>query len=127
MPGSVQVAAPTTVLPRSLCSAFVESREFPLRESGPYTDGRSQRYPVATVSRREWDLSKFLTFAEWTALETFYLATKASPFYWYPVDADFDADGSSTTGRVTVCFEGSLSRTYALGRQGASLKLVEIS
>jgi len=48
MPGSVQNAAPATVLPLSLSRAFEHSREF-LVSVNEYTDGSSQRGLLAAT------------------------------------------------------------------------------
>ena len=129
MPGSLTLASPTTVMPKSLCAAFSEQREFPLRSSGPYVDGSSQRATLATVGRRSWSLSKRLTFTEWQALETFWEACKGplTPFYWYPLASQHDDTGVATNGRFTVRFVGSLSRNYAPGRLEVSLGLIQVS
>ena len=42
MPGSVANAAPATVLPNSLCRAFVNTREFPVIDN-EYRNGESRR------------------------------------------------------------------------------------
>jgi hypothetical protein len=129
MPGSVQISSPTTVMPRSLSNAWTEAYYFEHRESGPYQDNRTQRAVVANSSRRSWDLQKRLTFAEWVALYDHFAAMKGAltPFWFYPIDADFDASGTSSTGRIPVRFDGQLSRTYSLGRQAAALRLIEVS
>lgn len=128
MPGNVAVAAPATVFPNHLCAAFSETRAWPIRESGGYTDGRYQTEAQADYSRKTWEIGKRLTFAEWSTLLTFFEARKGSqqPFYWYPLDADYDPSGVDTDGRYVVRFDGTLSRTYQRGRQESSLRLVEI-
>jgi hypothetical protein len=129
MPGSLQLAQPATVMPYSLCRAFAESREFPVDESGPYVDGRSQRAVSGTVGRRAWQLTKALTLVQWELLVDFYGERRgaAEPFYWYPLAAHHDATGESSTGRFTVRFDGYLARTFALGLQSASLRLIQVS
>lgn len=129
MPGSVAAAVPSTVMPYSLCSAWKETRTRPCRISGPYPDGRSQRAVLATVSRYEWELSKQLTYAEWTALQQFFVDRGGSlePFYFYPEKIAWDATGNSVFGRWTVRFNGSLSRTFQMSRQQASLSLIEVA
>jgi hypothetical protein len=60
MPGSVQNAAPTTVLPQSLCRAFTHSREYPVIEN-EYRNAESQRSVLPTTnSRKQWRLAKRL-------------------------------------------------------------------
>ena len=53
MPGSVQNAAPATVLPQSLCRAFAHERAYPMIENA-YKNGESQRSVLATASRKRW-------------------------------------------------------------------------
>jgi hypothetical protein len=55
MPGSVQNAAPLTVLPASLSRAFVHEREYPVLDN-EYRNGESQRSVQATNSRKRWRL-----------------------------------------------------------------------
>ena len=129
MPGSLAQSAPTTVLPRSLYSAFSEQRVYPLRESAPYTDGRTQRAVTGAGSRRVWGLTKQLSYSEWRTLETFFEARKGAlePFYFYPLYSDWDGTGASTEGRYIVRFDGGLSRSYAVGRQEVNLRLVQVA
>lgn len=129
MPGSLQLAAPATVLPKSLCRSFTEQRAFPCDVSGPYVDGRSQRSPRATVSQRSWSLAKRLSYADWYTLMQFFEARKGAlePFFWYPLSADWDATGVSAVGRYVVVFSGNLSRTMGPGIEDVNLNLIEVS
>ena len=128
MPGNVSAAAPATVLPVTISCAFSESREFPIVESGPYADGRSQRRNDAAYSRKVWVVSRRLTASEWTTLLAFWDARKGpqEPFYYYPDSADHDPTGASETGRATVRFADSLSRTMALARSQMEVRLIQI-
>ncbi|MBE0660788.1 MAG: hypothetical protein IH602_24050 [Bryobacteraceae bacterium] len=128
MPGNVASAVATAVLPSSLCSVFRAARAWPVSESGGYADGRYQAEVQAEASRKSWEIGKLLTFAQWLTLSAFYESSNGAqkPFYWYPNVADYDPTGSYTTGRYLVRFDGALSRTYRLGRQEASLRLIEI-
>ena len=60
MPGSVQNAAPMTVLPQNLCRAFVHAREYALLEN-EYRNGESQRALLVATSRKRWSLENFGT------------------------------------------------------------------
>ncbi|MGC4052940.1 MAG: hypothetical protein QM757_26735 [Paludibaculum sp.] len=84
---------------------------------------------MAAVSRYEWELSKQLTYAEWTALLQFFLDRGGSlePFFFYPEKIAWDATGNSVFGRWVVRFNGSLSRTFQMTRQQASLSLIEVA
>ena len=128
MPGNVAAAVATAVMPSSLCSVFRETRAWPVRESSGYADGRYQADVQAEASRKAWEIGKLLTFAQWLTLSAFYETSLGpqKPFYWYPNIADYDPTGSYTAGRHKVRFDGALSRTYRLGRQEASLRLIEI-
>lgn len=128
MPGNVAAAVATAVLPNHLCALFRESRTWPVRESTGYPDGRFQAEPQAANSRKSWELAKLLTFAQWLALRDFYDARNGAqqPFYWYPQIADYDPTGIATTGRWLVRFDGSLSRTFRLGREEVSLRLIQV-
>ncbi len=55
MPGSVQNAAPLTVMPASLSRAFVHEREYPVLDN-EYRQGESQRSVQASNSRKRWRL-----------------------------------------------------------------------
>ena len=128
MPGNVAAAVASAVMPSSLCSVFRETRAWPVHESGGYTDGLYQAAVQAEVSRKSWEIGKLLTFSQWLSLSAFYDSSNGpqKPFYWYPNVADYDPTGSYTAGRHLVRFDGALSRTYRLGRQEASLRLIEI-
>ena len=128
MPGNVAAAVATAGMPSSLCSGFREAWAWPVRESGGYVDGRYQAEVQAESSRKAWEIGKLLTFAQWLALYSFFETRNGAqkPFYWYSNIADYDPTGSYTTGRFLVRFDGALSRTYRLGRQEASLRLIEI-
>lgn len=84
MPGSVQNAAPSTVLPQSLSRAFAHDRAYPVIEN-EYGNGEFQRSALATTSRKQWRLAKRLAPAQLAALRDFYDARKGptEPFYFY--------------------------------------------
>jgi phage-related protein len=133
MPGSVQNAAPATVLPWSLSRAFVRSQEYPLVEN-EYAGGESQRSLLAANSRKRWRLVKRLTPAALAALREFYEARggPTEPFYFYdPYETNpkfsYDHTGQATAGRYTVRFEGGWSQTVGLGRAEAEIELVEVA
>jgi hypothetical protein len=128
MPGNVAAAVATAVMPSSLCSVFREARAWPVRESGGYSDSRYQAEVQAETSRKAWEIGKLLPFAQWLSLSQFFDTCNGAqkPFLWYPNVADYDPTGFYTEGRYLVRFDGALSRTYRLGRQEASLRLIEI-
>jgi phage-related protein len=133
MPGSVQNAAPTTVLPHSLCRAFVHEREYPVIDN-EYRSGESQRSVQATNSRKHWRLAKRLTPAQLAALRDFYDARKGAtePFYFYdPYETNpkfsHDPAGQAVAGRYTVRFNGEWNQSVDLGRSDVNIELIEVA
>ena len=133
MPGSVENAAPSTVLPQSLCRAFTHERAYPLIEN-EYKNGESQRSVLATNSRKRWRLTKRLTPAALQALRTFYDARNGTtePFYFYdPHDTNpkfsYDPTGQVTTGRYTVRFNSDWQQSSGPGRSDVEIELLELA
>ena len=133
MPGSVQNAAPLTVLPQSLCRAFVHAREYALREN-EYRNGESHRSLLVSTSRKHWRLRKRLTPALLQQLRDFYDARSGAqePFYFYdPWETSpkfsYDPTGAATLGRHTVRFDGAWEQSVALGRADVEISLVELA
>lgn len=133
MPGSVQNAAPATVLPHSLCRAFTHEREYPVLDN-EYRNGESQRSAQASNSRKRWRLAKRLTPAQLAALRDFYDARKGptEPFYFYdPYETNpkfsHDQNGQAAAGRYAVRFAGEWSQSVSLGRADVSIELIEVA
>jgi phage-related protein len=133
MPGSVQNAAPLTVLPASFARAFVHEREYPALDN-EYRNGESQRSVQATNSRKRWRLTKRLTPAQLSALRDFFDARKgpAEPFYFYdPYETSpkfsHDPTGQAVAGRYTVRFAGEWNQSVGLGKTDVSIELVEVA
>ena len=137
MPGNIAVAAPSGVLPQTLSTLFVESREYVLLTS-QYHDGSQQRSQLAQSSRRTFRLAKRLTRANLTAFKSFWDAHVGGvPFFYYnPFDvvsgnrigSNWDANGNSVVGRVTVKFVGNWSQsTVPLRTVMSDLLLVEVA
>jgi len=133
MPGSVQNATPTTVLPHGLCRAFVHSREYPLLDN-EYRNGESQRSVQAVTSRKRWRLAKRLTPAQLTELRSFFEARSAGlqPFFFYDgLESsprwNYDPTGFDPNGRFTVCFVGGWNQSVGLGRADVEIELVEVA
>ncbi len=133
MPGSVQNAAPMTVLPASLSRAFVHVREYPVLDN-EYRNGESQRSVQATNSRKRWRLAKRLTPAPLVVLRDFYDARKGAtePFYFYdPYETSpkfsHDPTGQAVAGRYTVRFEGEWSQSASLSPTEVSIELIEVA
>ena len=83
MPGSIQNAAPATVLPQSLSRAFARSQEYPVIEN-EYRNGESQRSVPVNNSRKRWRLAKRLQPTKLQALRDFFEARggPTEPFYF---------------------------------------------
>lgn len=129
MPGSVALAVPLTVLPYGLSESFVETHEWPTVTSQAYADGAVQVRSDGSLPRRSWTLTQRWEFGDIDDLLDFWDDRKGphEPFYFYPLLADHDPTGASTTGRYRVRFEGSIQREYMMARWPVSLKLVEIT
>jgi phage-related protein len=133
MPGSVQNAAPLTVMPASLSRSFVHERSYPVVES-EYRNGESQRSVQATNSRKRWRLAKRLTPAQLGSLRDFYDARKGptEPFYFYdPYETNpkftHDPTGQAVAGRYTVRFAGEWNQSLDLGRADVNVELIELA
>ena len=133
MPGSVENAAPATVLPLSLCRAFVHERSYPLIEN-EYKHGESQRSVQAAASRKRWRMAKRLTATQLGDLRDFYEACGGTleAFYFYdPYETSpkfsFDPDGVETTGRHIVRFDSNWSQSIDAGRANVEITLVELA
>src|ERR1041384_4275201 len=133
MPGSVANAAPTTVLPRSLCSAYARAQEFPLL-SNQYSDGAFQGTVQATVSRKRWIVSKRLPPDVLQELRAFYEARKGrtEPFYFYdPYETSPkfspDSPGVATAGRYTVRFDSDWDQSTGTSRSDLAVSLIELA
>ena len=139
MPGSLAVAAPSGVLPASLCTAFTESRVYEQLQNR-YHDGTPQASQLAQTSRRTFRLTKRLTASALATLYAFVAAQEGGtiPFLFYnpfepasgqPVGSNYDPTGASTQGRYTVVFRGnSWSQSTDICRTGVDgLQLVEVA
>src|SRR5579884_3678695 len=71
MPGSIQNAAPSGVMPYGLCTAFSESREY-VQLQAQYHDGTIERSQLAQTSRRTFKLAQRLTATLVAALKAFW-------------------------------------------------------
>jgi phage-related protein len=133
MPGSVQNAAPATVMPRWLSRAFAHERAYPLIEND-YKNGESQRSVLATNSRKRWRLAKRLPPAAIQALRNFYDARNGATeafFFYDPYETSpkfsYDPTGQSTVGRYTVRFNSEWNQTIEPGRANVQIELIELA
>jgi len=133
MPGNVQNASATAVMPASLSRAFAHTREYPVIDN-EYRNGESQRSTQASTSRKKWTLSKRLTPAQLQALRNFYEARKGAhePFYFYdPYETSpkfsYDPTGTAAAGRYTVRFNSEWSQSVTPGRSDVQIELIELA
>jgi phage-related protein len=133
MPGSVQNAVASSVMPWNLARAFVRSQDYPVLEN-QYRNGESQRSVLASNSRKRWRLALRLTPDRLQALREFYEARRGphEPFYFYDVwetnpKFSYDPTGEATQGRYTVRFEGGWEQNVDFGLGEVSLELVEVA
>lgn len=131
MPGNVQPAAPTAVLPLSLCKAFQRSLTVQVIDNA-YKSGESQRSAKVGSARSSWQLTKRLAASQMGALRSFFLSQQGQlrGFYFYDVyesNFSYDPAGTSTLGRYIVRFAGNWNQTTGLGRGDCSLALIEIA
>jgi hypothetical protein len=128
MPGNIQSAAPSGVMPYSLSTAFVESREF-LQLQATYHDGTTHRSRLAATSRRTFKLSRRMTAAAVATLLAFWAAHQGVPFYFYNfAEGPYDGTGVATLGRHTVVFRSNWSQaTSTLRTDVQQLELVEVA
>jgi hypothetical protein len=142
MPGNLAVAAPSGVLPKSLCTAFTETHVYPLLVE-QYHDGSTERSLIfdgvnTPTEIRTWKLSKKLNDAAIAVLLAFFEGQEGGliPFYFYdpyepvpgqPIGSNWDPTGAAVEGRHTVIFRGDWSSVTNIGRSEASLELLEVA
>ena len=135
MPGNIQNATPSGVMPNELCVSFSESREY-VQLQAQYHDGTTERSQLAQTSRRTFKLAQKLTAAAVTALQAFWDRQQggAVPFLFYNlIEGAYDPTGNSTQGRHTVVFRGKWSQstgvlpTDVLRTDVPQIELVEVA
>ncbi len=70
MPGNIQNAAPSAVMPYALCTTFAESREW-AHIQAQYHNGTTEQSQLAQTSRKSFRLAQRLTAARVVALKAF--------------------------------------------------------
>jgi hypothetical protein len=129
MPGSVQSAAPTTVMPWSLCRSFGHARVYGVSEN-PYPNGESQRGLLTSTSRKSWRTARRLAPTVLATFWAFFKERRNEPFYFYdPWDANFayDPTGASATGRYVVRFASPWQQVNGIARIDIDLAIIEIA
>jgi hypothetical protein len=136
MPGNIQVAAASVVMPFALCTAFTSQREY-VQLQNRYHDGTIQRSQLAQSSRRTYQLAMRLSASALAAMYSFWQSQEISPFFFYDlfdvasgqqIGSNYDPTGNSTQGRVTVVFRGGVwaQATDPARSNVQGLKLVEV-
>jgi hypothetical protein len=130
MPGSIQNALASGVMPDALCIAFSESREYAQLQA-QYHDGTTARSQLAQTSRRTFKLTQRLTAARAAALKSFWDGQQGGvvPFLFYNLaEGAYDPTGNSTPGRYTVVFRGNWSQTTGMLRTDVpQIELIEVA
>ena len=130
MPGNLQNAAPSGVMPYALCTAFSESREYGQLQA-QYHDGTTERSQLTQTSRKAFRLAQRLTASRAAALKTFWDAQQGGvvPFLFYNlIEGAYDPTGNSTQGRYTVVFRGNWSQTTGMLRTDVpQIELIEVA
>ena len=130
MPGNVQNAVPSGVMPYALCTAFSESREYAQLQA-QYHDGTTERSQLAASSRRTFKLSQRLNATKAAALKTFWDGQQGGvvPFVFYNlIEGTYDPNGNSLPGRSTVVFRSNWQQTTGLARTDVqNLELIEVA
>ena len=147
MPGNVQasvVSPQSTVLPKSLCTSFVEVHAYAALYQS-YHDGTLERSLITDginppQDLRMWKLSQRLSPSQLSTLSTFWQTTVQGglhAFYYYdpyspltnhPIGSNYDATGVSTQGRYTCFFRGRWKISLGIGRSDIpELLLVQVA
>ncbi len=133
MPGSVENASPTGVMPWSLCKAFGHSREYPILEN-EYRDGSSQRSRLANTSRKRWSTQRRLAPDLLDEFRQHYEDCRGGldAFWFYdPYDTNpkfsYDPTGIATTGRYLVRYDCEWSQEAGIARSDVRLDVIELA
>ena len=126
MPGNVAPAAPVDTFPTALYSGL--TIELRIENTlNVYPDGSSQRAALAVNPRYFFKLSYALTAAQWSAMQSFYLAHQGKSFYFYNLlEALPGPPPGDPVGRYTVVFDGPWNEELQLGRTRITVNLREV-
>ena len=139
MPGNLAAAVATAVMPQNLCTAFAESRVYPVL-SNTYHDGTPELGLITdgvneAASIRTWKLAQKLSGPVAIAMRAFFEQQLGglTPFYFYnpfeaagAIGSNYDPTGETVEGRHTVVFRGNWTETIGLPRTDVPLELAEI-
>ena len=142
MPGNLAAAAPSGVLPKSLCTAFTETRVLPMLIQ-QYHDGTSERSLIQDgvnlpESIRIWKQTRKLDADAMTLLVAFFEGQQGglTPFFFYDpyevtlgqrIGSNWDPTGASVQGRHTCVFRGDWNQTTNMGRSEAPIEFMEVN
>jgi len=128
MPGNVATATASIVMPLVLCSSFQRSETWKSNVNG-YANGEHEAASLVTNSRRVWELTVPMAAAALVALRDFFDARNGQqlPFYFYDThEGVYDDTGTLANGRYLVRFASAWSHSRQVGRQPASISLIEL-
>ena len=144
MPGNLSAASSVGVLPQTLCTAFTETRLYPVL-TNTYHDGTYQASVItdgvnAASSIKTWSLTKKLTPSNLATLKTFYEGTAVgslNAWYFYDpfspasgqrIGSNYDSTGTSTQGRYTCRFTNQAwEETTGMQRTVVSISFQEVA
>jgi phage-related protein len=130
MPGNVQNEIPVDVLPKNLCTKFRLKATW-FQRTNRYRNGERQTEVAVQNAIREWELDYKLATTELKALRDFFDAHKGKSFWFYdPYEGtpfgNWDATGTSTSGRFSVRFNSGWRQTQSGARHDVSISLIEV-
>lgn len=128
MPGNVDTATASIVMPLFLCSSFLRSEVWKAHQN-IYANGEHEAASLVTNSRRAWDLTIPLAAAPLAALRDFFDSRNGQqlPFWFYDLhEGVYDATGVLANGRYVVRFASPWQHLRQLGRQPATIALIEL-
>lgn len=127
MPGNVAAAAPIDTFPTALYGGLTVELRIE-NTLNVYPDGSSQRAALAINPRHFFKLSYALTAAQWSAMQSFYLAHQGKAFYFYNLlEALPGPPPGDPVGRYTVVFDGPWTEELQLGRTRITVNLREVA
>jgi hypothetical protein len=146
VPGSLNIAFPATVFPKSLFTSFTEIQAYPIllnpgyhdstQERSVITDGVNQPRPL-----RQWKLAQRLNVQDLAVYLNFFENAEIGglfPFYFYPqcdvnpgqpFGSNWDSTGASVVGRATGYLRGNLKYVLTVGERSdvPEILIVEVA
>lgn len=130
MPGNVQPATPSGVLPKTFSSGHSEQLQLEALVNS-YPDGSSERRALALNPRQFFKHTCIVTAAQWQEFRDFYRDHVGKAFYFYNLRETVppfthDPTGNNPVGRYLVVFDGPWSEELRMGRSAVSFNLREV-